>query len=62
MPLGVHEGSGIKNAQPIEALVIVKAMRPDGSIFYQVVSTEGLQVIEAAGMLEFGKVKMHKRM
>jgi len=62
MELGVNEGSGIKDAQPIEALVIVKAMRKNGSIFYQVVTTEGVDVMLAAGMLEFARIKMQKRM
>lgn len=62
MPLAVNEGSGIRNAQPISALVVVKAMRDDGSIFYQVISTEDLQVVEGVGMIEFARNRMQRRM
>jgi hypothetical protein len=60
MPLDVGEGDVITTAQPLSALVVVKALDEDGDIVYLTGATEGLQSVECLGMAEYAALRLRR--
>lgn len=55
MRLDVGDDNAIVAAQPISAVVIVKAFGEDGDVVYL---TEGLHSVECLGMAEYASVRL----
>lgn len=62
MPLDAEENDPIRSAQPLSAVVVVKALDDDGKICYFGGATEGLMSVEALGMLRYGLIKLEHQM
>jgi hypothetical protein len=58
MPLYVHDDDPIVTAQPISALVVVKALDEDGNVVYLTGATAGLLSVECLGMAEYAILKL----
>jgi hypothetical protein len=58
MALDAGEDDPIRTAQPLFALVIVKALDGDGDLVYLTAATEGLQTVECLGMAEYAALRL----
>jgi len=57
MALDAGEDDLIRSAQPLSALVVVKALCGD-AIVYLTAATEGLQSVECLGMAEYAALRL----
>jgi hypothetical protein len=62
MPLVVRDGDRINSAQPISAVVVVKAMDENGKLFYSVTATSDVHTVECMGMIEFASKRIYARL
>jgi hypothetical protein len=58
MTLDAGEDDPIRTAQPLSALVVVKALDGDGDLVYLTGATEGLQTVECLGMAEYAALRL----
>lgn len=62
MPLRLPPKSRLAASQPLCALVIVKALSPEGDIFYTTTATTDLHAVECLGMAEFAASRIRRSM
>jgi hypothetical protein len=60
MSLDVGDDDPIASIQPLDGMVVVKGLDPDGDVVYCTAATKGLQSVECLGMAEYAVLRLKR--